>query len=97
MPCLNLFTYTMLRPRFPQLSLLKLSSSSPFTRRAFASASLNSSQMTSFDERWKKLTQAEKDLVAKEYEHLQKGDWKSLTIDQKRIRKNVSLEYFSYL
>jgi hypothetical protein len=42
--------------------------------------------MTAFDERWKKLTQAEKDLVAKEYEHLQKGDWKSLTIDQKRIR-----------
>lgn len=80
----------MLRPRFPQLSLLKLSSSSA-SRRNFASASLNSSQMTSFDERWKKLTQAEKDLVAKEYEHLQKGDWKSLTIDQKRIRKILVL------
>lgn len=48
------------------------------------------SQMTTFDERWKKLTQAEKDLVAKEYEHLQKGDWKGLTIDQKRIRKTSS-------
>ena len=52
--------------------------------RSFAS----SSQLSAFDERWKKLTQAEKDLVAKEYEHLQKGDWKSLTIDQKRIRNH---------
>lgn len=51
--------------------------------RSFAS----SSKLSAFEERWKKLTQAEKDLVAKEYEHLQKGDWKSLTIDQKRIRK----------
>ena len=42
--------------------------------------------LTAFDRRWQKLTQAEKDLVAKEYEHLQKGDWKGLTIDQKRIR-----------
>lgn len=54
-----------------------------FPRRSFASSS---AQLSAFDERWKKLTQAEKDLVAKEYEHLQKGDWKSLTIDQKRIR-----------
>ena len=75
----------MLRPRFPHNSLLKFS---PLNlRRNFASFAMNShSQMTTFDERWKKLTQAEKDLVAKEYEHLQKGDWKSLTIDQKRIR-----------
>lgn len=56
-------------------------SASSLLRRSFATT-----QLTSFDERWKKLTQAEKDLVAKEYEHLQKGDWKSLTIDQKRIR-----------
>lgn len=52
--------------------------------------------MTTFDERWKKLTQAEKDLVAKEYEHLQKGDWKSLTVDQKRIR-NTKQNFFLFL
>lgn len=68
----------MLRPR------LCLSLSSSFPRRSFASVASN--QLTNFDERWNKLTQAEKDLVAKEYEHLQKGDWKSLTIDQKRVR-----------
>lgn len=55
--------------------------------RVFASSS--SSQLTAFEERWNKLTQAEKELVAKEYEHLQKGDWKSLTVDQKRIRKRM--------
>lgn len=76
----------MLRPRFPHNSLLKFS---PLNlTRKFASVAINS-QMTTFDERWKKLTQAEKDLVAKEYEHLQKGDWKSLTIDQKRIRNLI--------
>ena len=58
-----------------------------FNFRSFAS----SSQLSAFDERWKKLTQAEKDLVAKEYEHLQKGDWKSLTIDQKRIRRILNI------
>jgi len=76
----------MLRPRFPHNSLLKFSHLN--LSRNFASVAINS-QMTTFDERWKKLTQAEKDLVAKEYEHLQKGDWKSLTIDQKRIRNLI--------
>jgi hypothetical protein len=72
----------MLRPRLPRLQSLKLT----YFNRNYSASTLNSSKMTAFDERWKKLTQAEKDLVAKEYEHLQKGDWKSLTIDQKRIR-----------
>ena len=53
---------------------------------AVTGAFYSSARLTAFDERWSKLTQAEKDLVAKEYEHLQKDDWKSLTIDQKRIR-----------
>ena len=68
----------MLRPRLSSQFLQNFRTSIS-SRRSFA-------QMTTFDERWNKLTQAEKDLVAKEYEHLQKGDWKSLTIDQKRIR-----------
>ena len=59
-----------------------------FLLRSFSSPS-SSSRLTAFDERWKKLTQAEKDLVAKEYEHLQKGDWKGLTVDQKRIRNHL--------
>lgn len=75
----------MLRPRFLHNSFLKFSPFNLNSSRKFASVAVNS-QMTTFDERWKKLTQAEKDLVAKEYDHLQKGDWKSLTIDQKRIR-----------
>ena len=57
---------------------------SPF--RPFKIRNYSATRLTSFDERWKKLTQAEKDLVAKEYEHLQREDWKTLTIDQKRIR-----------
>lgn len=62
--------------------------SSTLSRATFFKSSRRfaSTQLTAFDERWKKLTQAEKDLVAKEYEYLQKEDWKSLTLDQKRIR-----------
>lgn len=68
-------------------------SSSSFKTKLFNFRPFSSSQLTGFDERWKKLTQAEKDLVAKEYEHLQKGDWKSLTIDQKRIRNFNSISF----
>lgn len=74
----------MLRPRFSSQLLQTFRTSLTFPR--------SFSQMTTFDERWNKLTQAEKDLVAKEYEHLQKGDWKSLTIDQKRIRNPIIIK-----
>ncbi len=58
----------------------------PRTRLLSSVSSHSAPNLTAFDERWQKLTQAERDLVAKEYEHLQRGDWKGLTIDQKRIR-----------
>lgn len=44
-------------------------------------------RLNSFEERWLKLGQAEKEQIAAEYESLQKADWKNLTMDQKKIRK----------
>ena len=54
-------------------------------------------RLSSFEERWLKLSQAEKEQIAAEYESLQKADWKNLTIDQKKIRKcswNVFFDFF---
>lgn len=57
-------------------------------------ASTCNPRLSAFEERWLKLTQAEKDQIAAEYETLQRSDWKSLTIDQKKIRKKIKLQGF---
>ncbi len=49
-------------------------------------------RLSSFEERWLKLGQAEREQIAAEYESLQKADWKNLTIDQKKIRKPKPFE-----
>ena len=68
------------------------------TRLLSSAASHSPPNLTAFDERWQKLTQAERDLVAKEYEYLQKGDWNGLTIDQKKIRTNKnSNSYYNFI
>jgi hypothetical protein len=51
-------------------------------------------RLSSFEQRWVKLSQAEKEQIAVEYESFQKADWKNLTIDQKKIRKNGVIEDF---
>lgn len=85
------YTHIMINRR----CLLTLKTWSPLNSLKFT-RNYGTTQLTSFDERWKKLTQAEKDLVAKEYEHLQKGDWRSLTIDQKRIRIILKIKDYVY-
>lgn len=42
---------------------------------------------TGFEAQWRKLTEAERDVVEKEYQELGKSDWKKLTFEQMRARK----------
>lgn len=43
---------------------------------------------TGFESQWRQLSEAERDVVEKEYQEIGKGDWHKLTFDQMRACKN---------
>lgn len=55
-------------------------------KRAFSAAT---HEISAFDLKWKALSDVEKDSVTKEYEELQKGDWRKLSLEQKKNCKNL--------
>lgn len=59
----------------------------PLLRRRGYSAH---AQASGFDDRWRKLSQTERDQVAVEFEPLQRSDWNALTLDQKKMRTRLS-------
>lgn len=75
------------------------------TRRSLTSSVSNSSSTTfnfpkiketGFESQWRKLPEAERDEVEKDYVELGKKDWRQLTFDQMRARKkNINLSFIN--
>lgn len=57
--------------------------------------------MTQIEARWTKLPKAEQGAIADQLAELQKGDWKKMTLEQKRAGKTgvvaVEIEFMEYL
>ena len=75
------------------------------TRRSLLSSSVSKSSSatfnfpkikeTGFESQWRKLSEAERDDVEKDYIELGKKDWRQLTFDQMRARKKICLLFIN--
>ncbi len=67
-------------------------------RIQFYGKDLNSNNLTlNFEARWRAMNDSERKQIARDYEPLQKMDWKSLNLDQKKIRNNKMRDFVLFL